>query len=81
MKTLTIKQTVIFNADPPEVYEALLDEKKHARFTGGRAVIGRKVGGKFSVFDDYQIGVPAEFYAYVKRGWADYYWQPLKAML
>ncbi len=51
-----IKQTATFNASAHDVYEALMDAKKHATFTGGKAVISRKVGGKFSVFDGYAEG-------------------------
>ena len=51
MKTKTIKQTAIFKAEPHEVYEALMDSKKHAEFTGATAKINRKIGGKFSVYD------------------------------
>ena len=52
----TIKQTVEFKAGPEEVYEALMDSKKHARFTGAKATVSRKVGGKFSVWDGYAEG-------------------------
>jgi uncharacterized protein YndB with AHSA1/START domain len=31
-----IHQTVTFKASPHEVYEALMDSKKHAAFTSGR---------------------------------------------
>jgi activator of HSP90 ATPase len=60
METKTIKQTVTFKASPHEVYEALIDAKKHAEFTGGKAVINRKVGGKFNVFDGYAEGMNVE---------------------
>jgi len=56
MKTKTIKQTVQFKAEPKEVYEALMDQKKHAAFTGGNATVSRKVGGRFSVWDGYAEG-------------------------
>jgi activator of HSP90 ATPase len=45
-----IKQTVTFKAAPHAVFEALMDEKKHAAFTGGEAKISRKVGGKFKIY-------------------------------
>lgn len=44
------KQTVTFKAAPHAVYEALMDEKKHAAFTGGDTEISRKVGGKFTLY-------------------------------
>jgi len=52
----TIKQTVTFKAPPHDVYEALMDSKKHATFTGGKASISRKVGGKIAAYDNYIAG-------------------------
>jgi len=52
----TIKQMVEFKAKPEEVYDALMDSRKHAQFTGARATVSRKVGGKFSVWDGYAGG-------------------------
>jgi len=46
-----LKQTATFKATPHEVYETLMDEKKHAGFTEGAAKISRKVGGQFSISD------------------------------
>jgi activator of HSP90 ATPase len=43
-----------------------MDSKKHARFTGDKAVISRKVGGKFSVFDGYSEGANLELVPDVK---------------
>lgn len=60
MDTRNIRQTVTFKAEPHEVYEALMDSKKHSRFTGDKAVISRDVGGKFSAFDGYCEGVNLE---------------------
>jgi len=51
MKTGTIRQTVKFKAGPHEVYEALMDSRKHSQFTGSEAKISRKEGGKFSVWE------------------------------
>lgn len=55
-----IKKTVYFDASAHDVYEALIDEKKHAAFTGAGAKIENKVGGKFSVWDDYATGINKE---------------------
>ncbi|MGD1118051.1 MAG: SRPBCC family protein [Dehalococcoidales bacterium] len=60
METRTIKQSVTIKASPHDVYEALMDAKKHAKFTGGKATVSREVGGKFSVFDAYAKGVNVE---------------------
>jgi len=43
------RQSVIIKATPREVYEALMDSRKHSRFTGAKASISRKVGGRCSV--------------------------------
>lgn len=56
METKVIKQTVDFTASPHEVYEALMDSAKHARFTGAAARISRKVGGSFTTYDGYSGG-------------------------
>lgn len=52
----TIKQTVTFKAKPSEVYEVLMDSKKHAAFTGAPANIKNKVGTKFTAYGDYIEG-------------------------
>jgi activator of HSP90 ATPase len=51
-----IHQTVTFNASPHEVYEALMDSKKHAAFTGAAAEISRQVGGEYTAYDGYITG-------------------------
>lgn len=57
IKTKSIRQNTQFKAAPHDVYEALMDSRKHGKFTGGKARISRKVGGKFSVYDGYASGV------------------------
>jgi activator of HSP90 ATPase len=128
MKTRTIRQTLSFHARAHEVFEMLMDEKKHALFTGGSAQIDRNVGGTFSTNDGYstgtnlelvqdakivqtwrasdwpdghfstltiilspvssktllsfvQTGVPSDQFEEISKGWYDYYWNPLKALL
>jgi len=128
MKTKTIRQSVTFKASPKTIYEMLMDSRKHAAFTGSKAKISRKVGGKFTAYDDYisgtnlelvpnkkivqswrgndwpeghfsqatfafkavkggtrltfiQTGVPAEQYEGIKKGWIEFYWEPMKAVL
>jgi len=53
----TIRQSTTFKATPHEVYEALMDSRKHARFTGAKARISHKVGGRFTAYDGYIEGV------------------------
>lgn len=51
-----IIQTVTFKATPHEVFELLMDSKKHSGFTGDKAIISREAGGKFSAYDGYITG-------------------------
>ncbi|MBI2908949.1 MAG: SRPBCC domain-containing protein [Chloroflexi bacterium] len=60
MSGKTIRQTVTFKASPHDVYEALMDSRKHTKFTGGKARISRKVGGRFTVYDGYAEGTNLE---------------------
>jgi activator of HSP90 ATPase len=57
MKTKTIRQSVTFKNSPHAVYEILMDSRKHARFTGEKASISRKTGGKFTAYAGYINGV------------------------
>ncbi|MFH0977790.1 MAG: SRPBCC family protein [Candidatus Woesearchaeota archaeon] len=54
MKKLT--QTITFKATPHEVFELIMDSKKHSAFTGEKAVTSRKVGGKFKAYGKYISG-------------------------
>lgn len=56
MQIKNLKQIIFFKAMPEQIYEALLDEKEHAKFTGTKARIDRKIGGKFSTYDGYSWG-------------------------
>ncbi len=61
MRTRTIRQQVTFKgATPHELYEWLMDSKKHSEFTGQKAVISRKVGGKFTAGSGWMEGVNLE---------------------
>jgi activator of HSP90 ATPase len=63
MKTRDLKQTVLFAASPHDVYELLMDSKKHAAFTGAAARISRRLGGKISAYDGYISGKNLELVA------------------
>ncbi len=56
----TIKQTVTFKAAPEEVYEALMSSRRHAGFTGSRASISPRVGGRIMAYDGYIRGLNLE---------------------
>jgi activator of HSP90 ATPase len=60
MKTKTIRQSVTFRTTAHEVYETIMDPKKHSEFTGSQVRMGRKVGGKFSVYGGDIEGVNLE---------------------
>lgn len=53
----TIKQKVKFKATPEQVYELLADSKQHAKLTGRKAAISRKVGGAFSTLGGLVTGI------------------------
>src|SRR5215471_6600060 len=81
MKTKTIRQTVTFNAAPLEVYEMLMDSKKHKSLSGEEAKISRKVGGPFTSWGKHLSGInlvlkPGERIVQAWRAtgwWPDYY--------
>jgi activator of HSP90 ATPase len=51
-----IEQTVLFEAAPEDVYDALLDPKKHSAFTGSPATTSQRVGAAFTAWDGYITG-------------------------
>jgi activator of HSP90 ATPase len=56
-RTRTIRQTVTFRAPPRQVYELLMDSKKHQSLSGQKAKISRKVGGRFTAWGPHISGV------------------------
>ena len=56
MKTGTIRQTVRLPAPPDIVYRALVDSRLHSAFTGSRAKIPKRRGGRMSAYDGYITG-------------------------
>jgi uncharacterized protein YndB with AHSA1/START domain len=56
MKFGAIRQTVVVGASPFEVYQAYVDPKRHAAFTGMSATGTAKVGGRFTAGDGYISG-------------------------
>jgi activator of HSP90 ATPase len=60
IKTKNLKQSRTFSASTKDVYDAIMDSKKHAKFTGGPAKISTKVGGKHSAHGGYCEGVNLE---------------------
>jgi activator of HSP90 ATPase len=57
MKTKTIRQLIKFQASPREVYEMLMDSKKHQSVSGEKARISRKVGGGSIAWNGHITGI------------------------
>lgn len=53
----TISQKIFLKAIPKVIYETFMNSEKHSKFTGLRAEIDPKMGGKFSVGNNYAKGV------------------------
>lgn len=60
MKTKTIKQTINFKANPMEIYEMIMDKRKHGEFTQSDAITSRKIKGTFDIFGGYCTGYNIE---------------------
>lgn len=52
----TIRQKVFINAPPEKVYEAYMNPRSHSRFTGSKATIVPRIGGKMTAWDGYISG-------------------------
>jgi len=78
MKTRSIRQSVVFKASPHEVYEALMDSKKHAQFSREEARVSRRVGGRIDVYGGYIEGVNLDLVADRKivQSWRGSNWEP-----
>ena len=81
MKTRNIQHTVLIRAVPKAVYDALMNEKKHARFTGAPAKIRAKAGAPFRCYGGYLTGITLELkpgrrivQAWRSQGWPDGYY-------
>lgn len=61
MKQLkSIHQIIIIKASPHEIYEILMDSRKHSKLTESKAKISREVGGKFTVWEGSILGTNLE---------------------
>ena len=61
--TRDIHHAVRIKAKPGAVYEALMDSRKHAAFTGAPARISRAVGGRFRAHGPHLMGINVELTA------------------
>jgi activator of HSP90 ATPase len=64
VKTKTIQQRVMFKASPRQVYDLLMDSRKHQSLSGEKAVISRTVPGRFTAWNGHITG----FNLFVKPG-------------
>lgn len=56
-KSKTIRQREFFpEVKPVDLYDALINPKKHSAFTGAKATCVARVGGKFTAWDGYITG-------------------------
>ena len=49
--TPAIQQRVRFNVPPARLFNLYMDSRQHSAATRAKAVVSRRVGGKFSAFD------------------------------
>ncbi len=56
MKLDSLRLTAIIPATPQRVYAAWLDAKEHSAFTGSKATIEPRVGGRYTAWDGYISG-------------------------
>jgi len=56
LNTTTITQKVTISAHPKEVFNAILNPKKHSEFTESKATGKEVVGAKFTAWDGYITG-------------------------
>lgn len=60
MKTKVIRQSISFRTSPQAIYDALMNSRQHTKFTGEKANISQKIGGKFIAYSGYCSGVNLE---------------------
>jgi activator of HSP90 ATPase len=80
MKTRSLRQTVTFKgATPREVYDLLMLSRKHTSLSRERAVISRRVGGRFTAWNGHLTGfnlslIPGEK---IVQAWRATGWWPV----
>jgi activator of HSP90 ATPase len=74
----SLHQEIDLQASPQRIYDALLDSKQFAEFSGEAAQIGREEGSAFSMFGGVIVGrnielVPGQR---IVQAWRPTYWEP-----
>ena len=77
-KRTALHQEVDFKASPQRIYEALLDSKQFAAFTGMAAEIDPKAGGAFTTFGGLIVGRNVELIPdqRIVQAWRPTHWDP-----
>jgi activator of HSP90 ATPase len=73
-----LHQEISFPASPQRIYEALMDSKQFAAFTGMPAQISREAGGAFTTFGGLVVGRNVELAANqrIVQAWRPVNWDP-----
>lgn len=71
-----VHHEVEFDVRPKEIYDAYLDSRRHARFTGQSATMSRREGGRFGAGDGYISGFNLELVPgkRIVQGWRASEW-------
>lgn len=78
MKTKNIEHEVYIRANPKEVYNALINSKKHSKFTSAPAKIGSRPGSAFTCYGNYISGFTLELdpNRRIVQAWRSQGWPP-----
>jgi activator of HSP90 ATPase len=60
MPTRALRMSIVLSVPPERLYRAWLSSKEHGAFTGAKAKVVAKVGGKHSAWDGYISGKTLE---------------------
>ncbi|SRR5579864_3953754 len=73
-----LHQEVEFKVAPTRIYDALLDSKQFASFSGAPAEISREAGGTFSLFGGLIVGRNVELASnkLIVQAWRPSHWNP-----
>jgi activator of HSP90 ATPase len=73
-----LHQEIDFKASPSRIYEALLDSKQFAAFTGMPAEIDPKVGGALAIFGELVVARNVELVPNqrIVQAWRPQHWDP-----
>jgi activator of HSP90 ATPase len=77
-KRTSLHEEVIYKASPQRIYDALLDPKQFAAFSGMPAEIDSKAGGAFSLFGGMIVGRIVELVPNqrIVEAWRPTHWDP-----